>query len=119
MKFHERYPRVELYALYVSFQGLAQSASAALTDPKATSGKVALAAMAFVFVSLGTIAYTSWFILVRLLKEKRARLSKDRHGFCQWVDTPPNGRRKKHYYSGFCARYGAMSVVILQRTFAD
>ena len=112
--FANTYPRWELYFLYICFQGMVQSASAAMTDPRATSGKIALAALVLVGLAMFAIGWITYFLWKKVLRERRAIFVQDqKHGVWQWVDAEPEyldplHHHRRGFYSGFVARYGAL-----------
>ena len=109
-KFGNTYPRLELYAFFLAYQGLAQSSAAAISAPSTSAEARACAGFVFMCFSFGGLGYMSYFVHKKVITHPHARMIRDEHGFHRWVDRDPKHKEhgnKHEFYSGFCDRYGA------------
>ena len=101
---------LELYAFFLAFQGLAQSSAAAATAEGTSVEARMCAGFVFVLFIVGGLGWMAKFVYHNVVKNPRARMVRDEHGFHRWVDQDPRHHEhgdKHDYYSGFCDKYGA------------
>ena len=99
----DSYPRLELYAFFLSFQGLAQSTAAAVSNKEGSLGTRIFAAIIFVFVVVCGFLGVAYFVVKKVQAQTRALFIKDRKsGYHVWVDRA-SALSSKRGYTGFVA----------------
>ena len=107
----DTYPRVEMYIFFLSYQGLAQSASQCIANPEAHIGSRIFASIVFAVVMVGGLVSVARFVLKKVQGERRAVLVRDKKsGYLAWMDRA-GAVTNARGYTGFVARNGAMFEV--------